>query len=353
MAGVRIVGLVKRFGSVVAVDHVDLEVRPGEFLTILGPSGCGKTTTLRCIAGLEEPDEGEIYIGDELVSAPAKGVHVPPERRGVGMVFQNYALWPHMTVYDNIAYPLKLRRLSRDEIRRRVRRVLELVRLEGMENRYPHQLSGGQQQRVALARALVMEPRVLLLDEPLSNLDARLREEMRFEIREIQRKLGITVVYVTHDQAEAMAMSDRIAVMNRGRIIQVGPPHEVYRRPANAFVASFLGHANFIRYRSLSLEGGTALVELEDGTMLRCTPPLVEAGSYVVVVRPSDVEIHEEPGEGRIEARIARASFLGDHVVYWVEALGQELRVEASPSRVYEPGSRVYLEIRYCTLAPA
>ena len=352
MVEVVVRNLVKRFGSVVAVDDVSFEVKHGEFLTLLGPSGCGKTTTLRCIAGLEIPDDGEIYIGDKLVSAPRKGIFVPPEKRNIGMVFQNYAVWPHMTVFDNIAYPLKIKKLPKEEIRRRVKRVLELVHLEGLENRYPHQLSGGQQQRVALARALVMEPEVLLLDEPLSNLDAKLREEMRFEIKEIQRRTGITVIYVTHDQAEAMAMSDKIAVMNKGKILQIGTPTEIYRKPANAFVAGFIGLANFFEYRSIQFEEDHVCVELKNGYVIKCAPPVKTGSEYVVVVRPSDIEILTRAEPDTIPGTVVKTTFLGNVVDYRIDIGGQIIRVESKSSDIIEPGSKVYLKVRYCVLAP-
>ncbi|MCD6348969.1 MAG: ABC transporter ATP-binding protein, partial [Candidatus Korarchaeota archaeon] len=223
MVSIRTVELTKVFGDVVAVDHVSLEIKHGEFFTLLGPSGCGKTTFLRTIAGLEMADEGRIYFDDQDIT------DLPAHLRGTGMVFQNYALWPHMNVFDNIAYGLKIRKVPKSEIEKKVKEVLKLVKLEGLEKRTPHQLSGGQQQRVALARALVINPRVLLFDEPLSNLDAKLRIEMRAELKRIQRDLGITAIYVTHDQEEAMSISDRIAVMNRGRVMQVGTPKEIYR----------------------------------------------------------------------------------------------------------------------------
>ncbi|MEB3806812.1 MAG: ABC transporter ATP-binding protein, partial [Desulfurococcales archaeon] len=230
MTRIRLEDVTKIYGGVVAVDHANIDIEHGEFFTIIGPSGCGKTTTLRIIAGFEVPEEGKVYFDDRDVT------YVKPYERNTAMVFQNYALWPHMTVYDNIAYGLRLRKVPEDEIRRRVEKVLDLVDLHGLENRYPLQLSGGQQQRVALARALVVEPSVLLLDEPLSNLDAKLRLEMREELRNLQKRLGITTVYVTHDQLEALSMSDRIAVMNKGRILQVGTPEELYMRPRNLFV---------------------------------------------------------------------------------------------------------------------
>ncbi|ALV63592.1 MalK (Trehalose/maltose import ATP-binding protein) [Thermococcus sp. 2319x1] len=241
MVGVRLVGVWKVFGDVVAVRELSLEVRDGEFMILLGPSGCGKTTTLRMIAGLEEPTRGRIYIGDKLVADPEKGVFVPPKDRDIAMVFQSYALYPHMTVYDNIAFPLKLRRVPRVEIDRRVREVAELLGLTELLGRKPRELSGGQRQRVALGRAIVRRPQVFLMDEPLSNLDAKLRVKMRAELKKLQRQLGVTTIYVTHDQVEAMTMGDRIAVMNQGVLQQVGSPDEVYDKPANTFVAGFIG----------------------------------------------------------------------------------------------------------------
>ena len=225
MAQVRIEHIFKRFGGVTAVNDFDLVVEDGEFVSILGPSGCGKTTTLRMVAGFERATEGEIYIGDECVSSSLKNKFVPPEKRDIGMVFQSYAVWPHMTVLDNVGYPLKIQKVAKEDRIKRVKEMLALVHLEEYAERYPHQLSGGQQQRVALARALVARPGLLLLDEPLSNLDAKLRESMRFEILALQKELGITVVYVTHDQGEAMAMSDRIVVMSKGFVQQIGAPH--------------------------------------------------------------------------------------------------------------------------------
>mgnify|MGYP000545347899 CR=1 FL=1 len=354
MTSVRIVDLVKVFGEVVAVDHISLDVGDGEFVTLLGPSGCGKTTTLRCIAGLETPTSGEIYLGDRLVSSPAKNVHVPPEKRNMGMVFQSYAVWPHMTVFDNVAYPLKLKKMPKDEIKERVRRILELVKLSGLEQRYPHQLSGGQQQRVALARALVMEPEVLLLDEPLSNLDAKLREEMRFELKDLQRKLGVTIVYVTHDQAEAMAMSDRIAVMNRGKIRQVGTPVEIYRRPADSFVAGFIGLANFLKFDRVDFEGDRAKVTVFGKVTLDCAPPLKGGeGDLLLVVRPSDIEILREPHPNTVEGTITRVSFLGDIVDYRVQVGDQEVRVQAPPDVLHQVGDIVFLKLKIGILVRA
>jgi ABC-type Fe3+/spermidine/putrescine transport system ATPase subunit len=262
-ADVELVGVTKRFGAHAAVDGIDLEVRPGEFLSLLGPSGCGKTTTLRLVAGFEQPDEGEVRIGGKNVS------RVPPYRRDVNTVFQSYALFPHLNVLDNVAYGLKQRGLGRSERQARATEMLHLVRLEGLEQRKPRQLSGGQQQRVALARALVMHPRVLLLDEPLGALDLKVRKELQIELKRIQEEIGITFVYVTHDQEEALAMSDRVVVMNQGRIEQIGVPREIYDSPATEWIAGFIGDTNFIRRngdaiavrpeRLRVVEGGTGL----------------------------------------------------------------------------------------------
>jgi len=241
VAGVGLVGVWKVFGEVTAVREMNLEVKDGEFMILLGPSGCGKTTTLRMIAGLEEPTKGQIYIGDKLVADPEKGIFIPPKDRDIAMVFQSYALYPHMTVYDNIAFPLKLRKVPKQEIDQRVREVAEMLGLTELLNRKPRELSGGQRQRVALGRAIVRKPQVFLMDEPLSNLDAKLRVRMRAELKKLQRQLGVTTIYVTHDQVEAMTMGDRIAVMNAGVLQQVGSPDEVYNKPANMFVAGFIG----------------------------------------------------------------------------------------------------------------
>src|SRR5215213_4545266 len=256
--------LVKVFsGDVYAVNHVSLTIPEGQFVTLLGPSGCGKTTTLNCIAGLEQPDGGRITVGEAVLTDVARRVILPPERRGLGMVFQSYALWPHMTVYDNLAFGLKLRKVPGPEIRTRIAEVLELVGLGPLARRYPFQLSGGQQQRVALARAVVARPRVLLLDEPLSNLDAKVREQARFWLREFQQRLGITAVYVTHDQAEALAISDLVAVMSDGRLLQYAPPQEIYERPASQFVAEFVGQTSFFRGMVVARSAGAVDVRLK------------------------------------------------------------------------------------------
>src|SRR5262245_2579052 len=256
--------VVKRFGSVNAVDQVNFSVESGEIFTLLGPSGCGKTTTLRLVAGLEEPDAGEILINGRTVAAPEQGLFLPPEKRQLGMVFQSYAIWPHLTVFENVAFPLRVRHEPAEVLRARVQKALDSVGLAGLAERGATQLSGGQQQRVALARALVYEPAVLLLDEPLSNLDAKLREQMRFELRALQRKLTLTILYVTHDQTEAMTLSDRIAVVNRGRFEQVGSPEEVYEKPATTFAGEFLGRTVALE-GALRKSGGAPSIELPGG----------------------------------------------------------------------------------------
>ena len=245
MSTVSIKNVTKVYDDETVIDTFNAEIKDGEFITLLGPSGCGKTTLLRMIAGFRKPSTGSIAIDGKIVSNDT--TFVPPERRGIGMVFQTYAVWPHMNVFDNVAYPLKIQKLKKEEIKKRVGAILEIVHLSQYEKRMPSQLSGGQQQRVALGRALVAEPKLLLLDEPLSNLDAKLRESMRFEIKDIQKKLGITVVYVTHDQVEAMTMSDRVFLINNGVVQQVGSPLEIYRSPVNQFVANFVGKANFLK----------------------------------------------------------------------------------------------------------
>ncbi len=349
MGAILLRDVVKRFGEITAVDHVSLEIGDGEIVCLLGPSGCGKTTTLRMIAGFERPSSGEIYIEGRLVSSTR--ALVPPEQRNLGMVFQNYAVWPHMTVFDNVAYPLKLRKVPKSEIREKVMEVLRMVGLEGLERRYPEQLSGGQQQRVALARALVVRPTAMLLDEPLSNLDAKLRERMRFEIMDLHRRTGITVVYVTHDQAEAMVLSDRIAVMNQGKLVQVGSPMEIYQEPVNSFVADFIGIANLIPARLVRREGAEGEVELEglSGILFRCRIPAVRRGKEVVekgyfFVRPEAIEL-VSPNDSSLKGRIVRRTYLGNMVDLRVEVGGREWRVEADPDVPYTEGDEVGLKI--------
>ncbi|MEZ0393648.1 MAG: ABC transporter ATP-binding protein [Desulfurococcaceae archaeon] len=316
-------GVTKRYGSTVAVDNVSLKIEKGEFFTILGPSGCGKTTTLRIVAGFEAPDAGRVYFDDEDVT------YKKPYERDTAMVFQNYALWPHMTVFENVAYGLRIRKrrmgLSEEDIRRMVREALAFVRLEGLENRYPLQLSGGQQQRVALARALVVQPKVLLLDEPLSNLDAKLRTEMRGELKEIQRKLGITTVYVTHDQVEAMSLSDRMAVMDRGKVLQVGTPEELYFRPQMLFVADFLGRSNIFEGEVVGRGEDYVVVRVDElGLELRAAPASGGLGKRAaVVIRPEIAQLPGPRGQDgetlRLRGRVSSAMFIGDKLEAWIE----------------------------------
>ena len=267
MQNVRVEKLVKRFGEVIAVDGVSFEVPKGKLLTLLGPSGCGKTTTLNIIAGFETPDGGDVHVGDRLISSATENVLVPAHKRNLGMVFQSYGLWPHLRVRDNVAFGLQMRKTPRNEIAGAVERALGLVRLDGLGERYPSQLSGGQQQRVAFARALVYEPDELLLDEPLSNLDAALREEMRLELKELQTESGITTIFVTHAQVEAMVMSDIIVVMNHGRIEQMGLPSDIYQNPANQFVAGFVGISNFLEGEVVAAGPGDARTAVRVGDM--------------------------------------------------------------------------------------
>jgi len=265
MLKVEVVNITKKYENVIAVDDVSLKVKEKEIVSLLGPSGCGKTTLLRCIAGLEEIDKGQIYLNGSLVNDPIKKIFVPPEKRNIGFIFQNYALWPHMTVLDNVAFPLKIRKLSQEEIRNRVKKVLELVELEGLERRFPTQLSGGQQQRVALARSLVYEPQILLLDEPLSNLDAKIREKVLSELSVLLRKLGITGIYSTHDQEEAFAIADKVVIMNKGKVVQEGTPYEIYEYPVNKFVAEFIGKPNIFAAKIKKVyDNGICIIEVPE-----------------------------------------------------------------------------------------
>ena len=338
MSEVRIEHVFKRFGGVTAVNDFNLTVKDGEFVSILGPSGCGKTTTLRMIAGFERATEGEIYIGDNCVSSSEKGTFAPPEKRDIGMVFQSYAVWPHMTVAENVGYPLKIQKVDKETRAKRVQEMLELVHLGEYGERYPHQLSGGQQQRVALARALVAQPGLLLLDEPLSNLDAKLRESMRFEILSIQKKLNITVVYVTHDQGEAMAMSDRVVVMSKGVVQQIGHPHEIYTNPANKMVADFIGLVNFI---SGEAKGDRVFIK---GTNVSFANPTDITGEATIAVRPENISISEHGGQ--LEGTMVARFYLGDAVDYRVQCGENMIRVivKGADVNAYPDGSKVYLD---------
>ena len=345
MAGIGIEHVTKRFGGVTAVSDLSLEIGDREFVTLLGPSGCGKTTLLRLIAGFMAPDEGTIRVGSTALSTP--GGVVPPERRGMGMVFQNYAVWPHKTVYQNVAFGLEVRRVSRAETQSRVGRVLELVNLAGLERRYPSQLSGGQQQRVALARSLVVEPGILLLDEPLSNLDAKLRERMRWELKELQRRTGITFVYVTHDQSEAMALSDRIAVMHAGEIMQAGAPREVYARPVNKVVADFMGLVNLIPGRVVRAGADDGIVAVGGEHPISAPlPPGVVAGQAVqVAIRPESLRLipaSAADGAGSVPGRVVEVTFLGNIIDCHVTLDdGTRVRIQVDPGQTPEVGQRV------------
>ncbi len=310
MADLQLSELEKRFGGARAVDRVSLAVQEGEFFALLGPSGCGKTTTLRIVAGLVQPDAGRVILAGRDITRE------PPRARDLSMVFQSYALFPHLTVFENVAFGLEMRHVPVAERARRVAEALDLVQLAGSEGRYPRQLSGGQQQRVALARAVVVQPQVLLFDEPLSNLDAKLRERMRDEIRALQQRLGITAVYVTHDQAEALAVADRIAVMNEGRVQQVGSPVDIYERPANQFVADFIGQTNLLRGRVRRLAGGEAVLETEHGLRLAVPEAILGDAERVVLaaVRPERVRLSPLDGAddaGQNQGRVTESTYLG------------------------------------------
>jgi len=324
MTTIRIVDLDKRFGDVQALSDVNLSVGKGEFFTLLGPSGCGKTTLLRTIAGFYRQERGEVWLGDEQVD------DLPAHKRDTGMVFQNYAVFPHMTVFENVAYGLRVRKLPKAEIARRVAASLKNVHLEGYEQRTPDQLSGGQQQRIGLARAMVIEPRVLLFDEPLSNLDAKLRVEMRDEIRAVQKQLGITAVYVTHDQEEALVISDRIAVVSGGRIQQVGAPWDVYKDPANLFVASFVGKVNLLD-AELGEAAGPGLRWARSGSVRLAVPdPVGFAGTAIkVTFRPEDaVEYLDAATPNSVRGRVVGASFLGAVASIAIDCAGTNLVIE-------------------------
>ncbi len=349
MAFIEIRNLFKRFRNVVAVNHIQLEVNKGEILTLLGPSGCGKTTTLRCIAGLEKPEEGTIFIDGKPMLSEG---FVVPSKRGIGMVFQNYAVWPHMRVFDNVAYGLKLQKLRKQVIKEKVREIIDSVGLAGLEGRYPGQLSGGQQQRVALARALVRNPKVLLFDEPLSNLDAKLRERMRFEIKSLVRRMHITTVYVTHDQAEAMVISDRIAVMDAGNIVQVDPPEEIYKKPANRFVADFVGTTNFIpgEISEVLKEGDLAYVHTEFGQKMLCRMLDFETATpnkkVHASIRPEDIEVFTEPPEDRdnlFKGTIVHRAYLGNFLYFFVNIDSTMIRVQAPYNMVQKEGEELFL----------
>ena len=321
-----------------AVHDTSLEIEPGSFVTLLGPSGCGKTTTLRMIAGFESPDEGEIYLGNQAINA------LTPNKRDTAMVFQSYALLPHYNIFDNVAYGLKIRKVPADEIKRRVTKILELVELSGMESRMTNQLSGGQQQRVALARALVIEPSVLLFDEPLSNLDAKLRVSMRTEIRRIQQEVGITAVYVTHDQSEAMAISDKIIIMNKGVVAQMGTPEEIYYKPNSEFVADFIGEANFLKGKMKAKDGDIAVLDVHGlEVRVNASKDMKVGSDYTAVLRPEAASLADKGG---VECKVVLSCFMGAYQNYHV-MLGDTLvkLEEHNPKnkKIYKVGDTCHL----------
>jgi iron(III) transport system ATP-binding protein len=343
MAHLELAHLTKRYSGVKSVDGISLSVEPGEFICLLGPSGCGKTTTLRMLAGFLEPDEGEIRVGGKVVSAP--GSVIPPERRNMGMIFQSYAVWPHMTVRDNVAYGLKMRGVAAEEKQRRTDTILKATKLFELAARYPSELSGGQQQRVALARALAPNPEILLLDEPLSNLDANLRGDMRLEIRRLHDEFRNTSIYVTHDQVEAMTMADRIVVMNAGRIEQIGTPQDVYDRPNSKFVARFIGGSNVIDARHISGDE----VQVGGHTLHVGQGEFAGPGKEMsICVKMHDIELlPDEPlaGNNVLPGVVRSHAYLGSHRDYVVD-VGQELLIAAPPAIEFSPGSRVKVRFR-------
>ncbi|CAK7046067.1 MAG: Vitamin B12 import ATP-binding protein BtuD [Desulfovibrio sp.] len=324
MSYVRLIDVTKQFGQVRAVDRLNLEIAKGECFSMLGPSGCGKTTTLRMVAGFEDLDDGEIHVGDRLLSSKKKGYYLPPEKRDFGMVFQAFAVWPHLSVYENVAFPLRIRKVASAEIERRTKDALKSTNLLDVADKSPEDLSGGGKQRVALARALAINPDVMLLDEPLSSLDPHLREEMRFEIKDLQRQYGFSIIYVTHDQAEAMALSDRILVMKLGVVQQIDTPMNVYTNPANKFVFSFIGLSNF-----LEVEGEGGAYRIMGGEPLKGgVAPSADMHGHTrlsLASRPSEIDF---VNEGGIDGQVVRKSFLGEIVDYQIQVGEQTLRVQ-------------------------
>lgn len=322
-----------------AVKDTSLDIEPGTFVTLLGPSGCGKTTTLRMIAGFESPDEGEIFLGGEAINS------LTPNKRDTAMVFQSYALLPHYNVFDNVAYGLKIRKLPKDEIRERVMNILKLVEMEGMESRMTNQLSGGQQQRVALARALVIEPSVLLFDEPLSNLDAKLRVTMRTEIRKIQQKVGITAIYVTHDQSEAMSISDKIIIMSKGKVEQIGTPREIYYHPSSKFVADFIGEANFLDAKVVSAKGDKAMIQVVGKEFEVNNFAGAKTGdNATLIIRPEGATLSQQ---GILEGTVTLSTFMGAYQYYQMELGGMEIQItDYNPvnHRIFEVGEKAFLD---------
>jgi iron(III) transport system ATP-binding protein len=349
-AYLEVQNLVKWFGNDRAVDDISFGIPKGSFLTLLGPSGCGKTTTLMSIAGLHSIDGGRIRVGDAIFTSPKEGLFMPPEKRDIGMVFQSYAIWPHMTVAQNVAYPLEIRNVERSEIDDRVAAVLKLVGLTDWANSLATNLSGGQQQRASLARAIVSNPRLLLFDEPLSNLDLKLRETMRVELKRIQSEVGITSIYVTHDQSEALVMSDEIIVMSKGKIEQRGGPVEIYSKPVNEYVSNFIGVANLMKGKVLEAADGKGRVEVEQGGQKITVPCMIGPGigagdDAVLSVRPENVHaVRENGADVKLEGEVTHAIFLGSYVDCRVQWGNFEWKVIAHPRARLRAGEKVYLQ---------
>ncbi|HBT18328.1 MAG TPA: ABC transporter [Firmicutes bacterium] len=325
MAEVKLENISKHYGEHRVIENLNITVKEGECFTFLGPSGCGKTVILRLIAGFERPTNGEIFIGSSLVSSAEQKIHLPPEERKIGVVFQDYAVWPHKTVYENVIYPLKIQRIDKNEAKQRTMQAITQVGLKGLEKRLPYQLSGGQQQRVALARALVSKPEIMLLDEPLNNLDAKLREEMRFEIKELQREIGVTILYVTHDQEVALAISDRIAIFDHtGHVRQIGAPREIYEKPADKYVFNFMGVSNFI---PLEIKNGATIIE-DSNIPVALQPPTgkKEALRMLAACRPFDIELTRE--NTGMKGEVKRVTFLGATMDYRINLGEKELRIQ-------------------------
>jgi iron(III) transport system ATP-binding protein len=347
MTAIRVAGLRKLFGGVPAVDDVSFEVESGSILTLLGPSGCGKTTTLRMIAGLERPDAGEVRVGDRIVTSAAQGVHLPPDKRRMGMVFQSYAIWPHMNVFENIAFPLRSKRLPPAEIRDKVMTMLQSLGLEGLHDRPAPLLSGGQQQRVALGRALVGDPEVLLLDEPFSNLDARRRDEMRFELKEVQARVGVTTIFITHDQSEAMILSDRVLVMNAGRIVQEGTPQAIYQRPSTRFVMEFLGQVDQVNARVAIGSDGSPRALLSG---VDVEVPLDGSHSWrqddevLLMLRSAAIQVRAPNGGDRWRGRVLSRIYLGERTEYIVGVGTARIRAFGPTNELHDQGAWVQLD---------
>jgi iron(III) transport system ATP-binding protein len=360
---IRIKGLTRNYYSegrqIKALDGVDVTIPANQIFTLLGPSGCGKTTLLRCIVGLETPDAGEISIGDEIVFSKEKDLFVPPEKRGLGMVFQTYAIWPHMNVFDNVAYPLHNRKVAKEDVRARVAKVLKFVQLDGYENRPATKLSGGQQQRVALARALVAEPKVILFDEPLSNLDAKLREETRKELRHFLTELHITAIYVTHDRIEALALSDQVAVMRAGQIIEIGPPKQIYFNSGGRFVADFIGRANLIKGQIASSDGSHAVIETPIGAIrgLNCQQ-LAPGTEAALCVRPEFISLADGPTGAKhnvFHGRVETLVFIGEAYEGDIRVGHQLFTTTVPPTANISEGEEIAISFNpdHCFLLPA